>query len=327
MKKKTMLTAASIAVIFTLTGCGANPSSGNSVDAKRINALETEVKGLKEELSKIQDRIDMDSGKYADQGSDGSGSGSQAANMQDSWTDDTVIAFTDEQMLDYVREITGVMERDITYGDVKNITVFPAIGGFSDITPLKYFTSAVRIDTGTDYNTDLSALANLTNLEELSMISCDKLTDISALSNLVNLQELAIGAENLTDISAISNLANLQRLDISYCEKLTDISALGNLANLQKLRIDGCKKLTDISALSNLANLQELSIGDCDELTDISTLSNFAGIQSVYLRDCENLTDVSVLEQLTGVQYSITGCGCADMSNENDDYEEDEEYE
>lgn len=99
----------------------------------------------------------------------------------ESWTDDTVIGFTDSRLQRKVRELTGITSRDITYGDVKNIVEF---GGddYTDITPLKYFTSLEAPGIQGDFR------------------------DVSALENLTGLRSLYIEGENLEDISSIGKM-------------------------------------------------------------------------------------------------------------------------
>ena len=153
----------------------------------------------------------------------------------ENWTDDMVIPFTDSDMEECVRNLTGIQDRDITYGDVKNITEFSngPVYTISDITSIKYFTSLVHLSiVGGAKNTNLDMLKNLSNLEELVIDGWDNLTDISDLPSLTSLE--VYSCDKLT---GISNLPCLTELTIFDCEDLSYVGGLADLPNLKELTI------------------------------------------------------------------------------------------
>ncbi len=108
--------------------------------------------------------------------------------------------------------------------------------------------------SGTD---DLSFLKNATGLKKLWYAN-SKCTDISAVGNLKNLNELSIRPyKYMDDISAVGNLTKLVKLDIAG--KFSDISAIGKLKKLKELCIE-CGAVTDLEPLGNLKKLQKLSL-------------------------------------------------------------------
>ena len=268
MKKNTISLIIIMALAACLSACGNDKSasdvkftSGDNSDAKRIAELEQELEELKAENKANK-------------------STAQTAETE-TWSDDYVISFVDKRMLEQIRDFTGIHERDITYGDVKNIETFGE--SFYNVSSenFKYFTSLKELSLST-YNDNINALANCRNLTSLELYSSDDddiLTDISALSSIPNLTTLYIeSCEVLKDISPLGNCQNLTEISISWCDSL-DISGLGNCQNLTTLSFEGCDSLTDVSVLGNCQNLTSLSLADCDSLTDVSVLGN-----------CQNLT-------------------------------------
>ena len=166
---------------------------------------------------------------------------------------------------------------------------------------------------------DISALANLTNLQTLNL-SGNSISDIGALASLTNLQTLYLSNNNISDISALGGLTNLTELDWSYNKNIS-IGALANLPNLQTLDLSGngiisigelgslpnlqtlnlsSNNISDISALGNLTNLQTLN-WSYNKIIYISTLRNLTNLQTLNLSG-NNISDISALRSLTNLQ-------------------------
>lgn len=310
MKKKLLLTVLCISFSLGIIAC--STSTSNDYSDANVEELQERIEELEDEIARLKGEQGGAAGITEEQ---------PAPAEQEILTDDTVISFTDQTMLEDVRNITGVTERDITYGDVKNITEFnSSYHSYSDLSPLRYFTSLVELDIEGDfYNlnglegltnlktliidsgsadnlTDISAIANLTNLETLEIIGFSNLTDISVIGNLTNLQSLLLySCGGISDISAIGNLTNLQSLRIISCDSISDIGAIGNLMNLQSLEVNGFNG-TDISALGNLTNLQTLGIYSCDAISDISMIGNLSNLRILRIALCDNITQESIDE-------------------------------
>ena len=84
---------------------------------------------------------------------------------------------------------------------------------------------------------DVSALANLTNLVSLNLN--DTAVDVSSLANLTNLKRLGLVGTDVSDVSALANLTNLEGLWLNDTA-VSDVSALANLTNLKRLVLAGC---------------------------------------------------------------------------------------
>lgn len=153
---------------------------------------------------------------------------------------------------------------------------------------------------------DISALENLTNLEELDMRSI-KVDNINGLAKLTKLRNLCAFSCGINDITPLENLVNLERAELEY-NNFSDISALKNLTKLKYLDISKLSggygptaeketdKITDISALENLINLEDLSISSND-IKDLSPLKNMKKLK--FLSASNNLIeDWSTIDHL-----------------------------
>ena len=103
----------------------------------------------------------------------------------------------------------------------------------SDLSPISRLGNVKRIHfgdlDGLPFN--LSFLAGLTNLEEISMHDGDRL-DLTPLAGLTRLRELFITSSGISDISALAGLTELTRIDLANNE-ISDISPLAGLTNLK----------------------------------------------------------------------------------------------
>ena len=127
---------------------------------------------------------------------------------------------------------------------------------FSDLSPLVKLTkmSLQKIDIcGGD--PDISVLKDAKNLKELYLRGCSVSdTDIAALAGLTNLTRLSV-AENrdLSDLSALAGLTNLTWLDLRTCS-ISDISPLSGLTNLKWVNLER-NNVSDFSPLDGLPEL------------------------------------------------------------------------
>ena len=161
---------------------------------------------------------------------------------------------------------------------------------------------------------DISALANLTNLQTLNLSGNKIISDISALRNLTNLQTLYLSNNNISDISALGGLTNLTELDWSYNKNIS-IGALANLPNLQTLDLSG-NGIISIGELGSLPNLQTLNLSG-NNISDISALRSLTNLQTLKTLHLSGnkISDISALANLTNLQtLDLSGNGISDIS-------------
>ena len=128
----------------------------------------------------------------------------------------------------------------------------------------------------------LAGLEYAINLESLS-IRNNRISDLTPLANLTNLTYLSIdGNIIITDISPLANLLSLKRLEASQ-NRIRDISVLSGLVNLEYLRL-AVNPITDTSPLISLPELIDVDIfivthpktmGDSHKTNKLKLLSIF----------------------------------------------------
>ena len=125
--------------------------------------------------------------------------------------------------------------------EMKNLVQLGLYGctGTSDLSFIKKATGLKKFWYANSKCTDISAVANLKNLNELSIMPAKNMNDISAVENLTKLVKLDL-AGNFADISAIGKLKKLKELDIE-CGAVTDLTPLGELQKLEKLSLAGMR--------------------------------------------------------------------------------------
>lgn len=204
------------------------------------------------------------------------------------WADDMVIAFPDASFKERIQKVTGIKERDITYGDVKNITTFSMPFGYDyacdSLDVLKYFDSLqdlYLVVTSQNALSEIGVLSHLKNLERLYIYSIESdlyyVDDISAIGELNNLKELRICVDGIEDFTPIYKLENLQRLELYSASRAEfDLSQMASLENMRELDIftpplDGGGLLVkDVSCLSRCQNMEELYFSISGECNDLS---------------------------------------------------------
>ena len=150
--------------------------------------------------------------------------------------------------------------------------------GIVDITGLEFALSLKELHLGgRNRITDLSPLANLTNLTQLhiwhrEVADMPPVTnlDISPLSGLIDLESLVLENSGISDISLLTELKALQGLGLS-ANTIEDISPLAGLKKLQRLDLSA-NNIEDLSPLAGLTNLWELRIRD-NPATDFGPLA------------------------------------------------------
>ena len=150
--------------------------------------------------------------------------------------------------------------------------------GIVDLTGLEFATYLKELLLGgRNRITDLSPLANLTNLTQLhiwhrEIADMPPVTnlDISPLSGLVNLERLSLENNGISDIGPLMELKELQVLGLAD-NTIDDLSPLVGLKKLHHLNLSD-NNIKDFSPLASLTNLKELWIEN-NPAIDFSPLS------------------------------------------------------
>ena len=169
---------------------------------------------------------------------------------------------------------------------------------------------------------DLSALAGLTNLEDLYLY-LDGVSDLNGLSGMSGLKSLVLtGNMEIADLSPLAGLTKLQSLEVPLGGENVgvDLSPLAGLTDLRTLRTGS--NVTDLTPLSGLTGLRELdltyggySARDSKEYRSLEPLSSLTGLTSLTIRNLW-VSDLSPLSGLTKLR-SLTiynGASIEDLS-------------
>ncbi len=164
--------------------------------------------------------------------------------------------------------------------------------GIVDITGLEFALSLKELLLGgRNRITDLSPLANLTNLTQLhiwhrEVAGMPPVTnlDISSLSRLINLEYLSLENSGISDISPLTELKELQGLGLAV-NTIDDISPLAGLKKLRHLNLSD-NSVEDLSPLAGLTNLRELWI-------EGNPVTNFRPLAGLNLTDFRSDVDVN----------------------------------
>jgi len=171
----------------------------------------------------------------------------------------------------------------------------------SDLSPLRTLEDLRVLNLMGSYdNRDLSPLRGLKNLTHLylsgenaskgSIWSCD----LSALADLINLEVLVLKRMGIRDITPLTRLRNLKVLDL-YGNMIDDITPLAELKGLEVLNLN--TSISDISPVAGLANLKKLSVyGGYD--VDISPLTRLTNLEWLNV----SARDYSPLDEMTGLR-------------------------
>ncbi|GKV47472.1 hypothetical protein SLEP1_g54375 [Rubroshorea leprosula] len=163
-----------------------------------------------------------------------------------------------------------------------------------------------------------TASSLLDNLEELTLLNCDKCTCLPPLGLLPNLQFLHISwmdkVESMgclnrskslsTGENSITLFPSLRRFFLSFMESLVELvevdenAAAGGKGEVlfpcvKELQILHCSNLTDISYLNGLTFLEILCLDGCNELTCLPTgLGSCISLQELKIISCPNLISI-----------------------------------
>lgn len=147
--------------------------------------------------------------------------------------------------------------------------------------------------------TDLSPLANLTQLQALCLWDAIAVTDLSPLAKLGKLQFISVRGTQVIDLSPLASLSLLQEIDLA-ATGITDIAPLTNLINLRVLYLQGTP-IADLGPLRGLTRLQNLHLANTHSLTDLSPLAGLVRLWQLLL-SATHATDLAPLSGLVSLE-------------------------
>ena len=162
-------------------------------------------------------------------------------------------------------------------------------------------------------NNDLSWVAQMKNLTELTFHGFSTEVDLAPVAGLTNLTELRIHSThngtgagvNAKDLSVLSGLTQLEYLELET-PVLESLDGLEGMSGLEELRLTVGPGLRNIDALAGLTNLTALQIsnnGDYPYIRDLSPLSGLTQLKTLEfwsygIGDLSPLAGLTQLEEL-----------------------------
>ena len=177
--------------------------------------------------------------------------------------------------------------------------------GILDITGLEFATNLRALHLSKNPITDLRPLSNLTRLVELHFwhvpVRPTNL-DLRPLANLINLEMLSLEGNWISDIRPLMGLKKLRRLHLSN-NQIEDVGPLAGLTELWQLSLER-NPIRDLTPLSAM-NLRELNISNNPiKVSDISPLAALKKLGSLDLLN-NGISDIRPLAELTELRILL----------------------
>ena len=196
----------------------------------------------------------------------------------------------------------------------------------ADYEAISQMTGLERLEIVDSPISQLDFLKNLTNLKRLhirgSREPAGTFSDLSALAGLTNLEDLYLYLDGVSDLNGLSGMSGLKSLVLTGNMEIADLSPLAGLTKLQSLEVPlgGENVGVDLSPLAGLADLRTLRTGS--NVTDLTPLSGLTGLRELDLtyggysaRDSKEYRSLEPLSSLTGLtSLTIRNLWVSDLS-------------
>ena len=196
----------------------------------------------------------------------------------------------------------------------------------ADYEAISQMTGLERLEIVDSPISQLDFLKNLTNLKRLhirgSREPAGTFSDLSALAGLTNLEDLYLYLDGVSDLNGLSGMSQLKSLVLTGNMEIADLSPLAGLTKLQSLEVPlgGENVGVDLSPLAGLADLRTLRTGS--NVTDLTPLSGLTGLRELDLtyggysaRDSKEYRSLEPLSSLTGLtSLTIRNLWVSDLS-------------
>ena len=170
----------------------------------------------------------------------------------------------------------------------------------TDISPLKGLTKLKKLVLKNNKIEDLSAIGNLTNLEELDLYGNRGIKSINGFENLKKLKKLLLNRTGgITDISPLKECKDLEELSIQY-NKVSSIEALKDHEKLTLLDISGNKQIADLSPLAKSTKLTRL-LANGNKIESLDSLKNLTELKEIHISE-NKIKDLSPLKKLVNLE-------------------------
>ncbi|MDC0464945.1 leucine-rich repeat domain-containing protein, partial [Pseudomonadales bacterium] len=278
-----------------------------------------------------QDAFPNDPTETMDRDNDGVGDNS------DAFPDDI-----SKQYLSLTEAVAGLLDTNLNNCVVSQTQGADSVGSITalecnhrhieSLAGIEAFTNLINLNIDGYRGSDISPIAKLTKLDQLSIawsccgnaardltpiVSLKRLTklnlnnanieDIAALGGLTNLRDLQIGWNQINDFSALANLKQLRYLTL-YQSQISTIPELGATTSLEQLELAD-NPITTLAGLPEMPSLIYLNLNNT-QVKDLSPLSGSQKLQNISARTAQlqslSLSDLPKLNQLELSDNQIT---------------------
>jgi internalin A len=190
----------------------------------------------------------------------------------------------DGTKLEFLKPLTQLRTLELESGKI--IRDFSALAGLTQLRKLIVGVNSMPSQIEQHRFTDLSPLANLQQLEVLT-INQNQVADITPLKGLKQLQYLSLHGNKISSLQALAGLTNLISLTVSK-NKINDLRPLAALSQLESLDLSS-NRVKDLQPLVSLRQLRDLSLNS-NQIEDITPLAQFSQL-AVKTLDLLDLSD------------------------------------
>ncbi len=147
---------------------------------------------------------------------------------------------------------------------------------------------------------DISALSNITTLEDLTVSGNGQ--TLPDLTKLVHLKSLALIGLDMKDFCKFKNSSEIKDLWLSSNHNLASLQCIDNFKNLETLTIERAK-ITDLSLLKDLPKLKKLTLKDVP-VSDVTPLAKMKSLEELsFLKT--NIKYLSPLNKSKSLNYIL----------------------
>ena len=166
----------------------------------------------------------------------------------------------------------------------------------------------LSLATGTSATVDLARLENLrslgalwtqvsdsiafaSNVETLYLVGFSR-PDLTPLAVLRSLAELTVkDCPRLRSLHGLSELTAIHSLNIAGARSLADLAELRGRRLLRVLQLEGCRRIPDIADLDDCVGLTFLNLGDCGDIPTIAPIGGMKELEDLYLYESTRVLD------------------------------------
>lgn len=209
--------------------------------------------------------------------------------------------FSDSTFETEIRKLLDTKEDKVLFtNDLWTITEFTMPEGVKSYKELKHMAFVKKLTINKGVSAELSNIAGLSNLEELTIKNTAVSQDILAsIAKLPKLKVLTLQGCSLSGISVLADATGITHLDLSN-NAIRSIDALSKMKELQEVNLQH-NAINTLTGIASLTKLNKLDVS----YNALTTLAPLATVTSLTWLDAGNnsLTALGSIGKLTALEY------------------------